>query len=99
MLDLPEFWLDDRKRAGPLLIPGFKATRYWSGLILSVQKGNLHPTPLPELGAHSIKKRGAQLGGLLEGGIPGDSPRPRCWRNRFVSSSIITWIALVDEVA
>ena len=57
-------------------MPGFKATRYSSGLILRGQQGNWHFAPLREFGERSMKKIGAQARGE-PGGISEDSPKPK----------------------
>ena len=58
----------------------------------------MHLAPLREFGARSIKKRGVDIGGVFEEGIPGESPRPRWRRRRTVSASMMFWIAVLDEV-
>jgi hypothetical protein len=58
-MGLPEFLLEACTHSGPEM-PGFKAGRYVTDLIRSVQEGSLLLAPLEEYGARSMRKSGTQ---------------------------------------
>jgi hypothetical protein len=59
-------------------MPGFKAGRYVTDLIRSVQEGSLLLAPLEEYGARSMRKSGTQL------------RCPTAWQFRSISKAYVS---------